>query len=308
MNIIITGSSGFLGQHLVNLFHQNKVDFYSVPHRAYDLRHQSHIDALFNHAGKPDIIYHLAAHVGGIEYNLAHPAELFYDNIMMNTQLIQKAAMVGVKKFIFVSSVCAYPQFPVTPTEECQLWKGQIEPSNETYGISKLIALSQLQACKKQYGMDFEYPILANMYGPGDDFSDDKSHVVAALIKKFTSGIDKVDIWGDGRQSRDLLYVKDGASALFKFLTSSIGQPINIASGNGTTIRELVELLVELTDYKGEVTYNKQKPTGQLERCYSIRLAKMLLGWQPSASLRDGLKETIEWYNETLRRTQKRNS
>lgn len=293
MKILLTGSAGFLGSHLYPLLSDH--DVYPVLSRAYDLRQHDHIDALFDHFVKPDIVYHLAANVGGISYNMANPASIYYDNVMMNTQLIQKCAEIGVGKFVFVSSVCAYPDFPLLPMKEGNLWSGYPEKSNGSYGISKRVALAQLEACREQYGMAFEYPIPVNMYGPRDNFGE-SGHVIAALVRKFIEAKEVVTIWGDGKATRDFLYAGDVAKALSKFIDTDVGQPVNISSNQEVSIAELVDLLVELTGFDGTVAWDKTKPTGEKRRLYDNSRAKSLLGWQPETSLIDGLRQTIEWY------------
>lgn len=295
-NTILTGSNGFLGQHLQAKFKQIGVDYYPVPSKAYDLRRQAHIDALFKHAGPVNTLYHLAAHVGGIEYNINHPATLYYDNVMMNTQLIHTAALRGVKKFVFVSSVCIYGNTKTETIREHMIWWDKPEESNLTYGLSKRIALEQLRAYKVQYGMDFGYPILCNLYGPGDDFSNDKSHVIPALIKRFTVHPETVTIWGTGKPTRDFLYVKDAADLLTKYLTIDCDKPVNISSGLSIRISNLVRLISEITQYQGTIVYDHTKPDGQMNRIYDAKPAKQLLGWQAQTKLKDGLRETIEWW------------
>lgn len=295
MKILLTGSAGFLGSHLYSLL--NGYDVYPVLSRAYDLRQKDHINALFRHVGKPDIVYHLAANVGGISYNMANPASIYYDNIMMNTQLVQKCAMVGVRKFVFVSSVCAYPNHAPLPTTENDIWQGYPEKSNGAYGISKRVALAQMEACRDQYGMQFEYPIPVNMYGPRDNFNE-SGHVIAALVRRFIEAKEIVTIWGDGKATRDFLYVGDVANALAKFVDTDAGRPVNISSNREVSIAELVDILVELTGFAGTVAWDKTKPTGEARRLYHNGEAERLLGWQPETSLRDGLQMTIEWYRE----------
>lgn len=299
MRILVTGAYGFLGQHLCTKLQANHL-VYQVSSKAYDLRSQAHIDALFNHVGTPDLIYHLAAHVGGIAYNLAHPASIFYDNVLMNTLLIDKAAKAGVKKFVFVSSACAYPAHPTIPTLEDELWNGYPEESNGTYGISKRIVLPQLQAYKKQYGMSYAYPILANLYGPGDDFSPEKSHVVAALIRKFCARPtpETVEIWGDGSPTRDLLYVEDAAEALTRFIDRDYEGPVNIASGVEVSIEELVALIAHLVNYQGTLLWDYTKPMGQTRRRYDIDRANWALRWKPQTGIVEGMRATMEWYRE----------
>ncbi len=299
MKILLTGANGFLGKHLSVKFDELEIAYYPVSSKAYDLRRPAHIDALFQHT-QPDIIYHLAAHVGGIQYNIDNPAMLYYDNVMMNTQLIHKAALRSVKKFVFVSSVCIYPEFCPTPMREHMIWNGYPEPSNGTYGVSKRIALTQLEAYKKQYGMLFDYPVLANMYGIGDNFSDEKSHVIPALIKRISrakkDNLGTITIWGTGRATRDFLHVTDAVEALIKYLEVDTCGSLNIASDFDITIKRLVEMIVDIIGYDGLVEYDYTKPDGQINRAYNIQPAKKTLNWEPKISIYDGLERVIDWY------------
>lgn len=296
MNIVVTGSTGFLGSHLMAHLRALGHDPYGVTRQAYDLRHQSHIDALFKHTGIPDLIFHLAANVGGIQFNSAYPGSIFYDNVIMNTQFIHAAAMHGVGKFVMVGTVCSYSQHAPIPMREHHLWTGYPELSNGAYGISKLMALTQLQAHKQQFGLNFTYPILSNLYGPGDHFDDAKSHVIPALIKKFDTRSRKVLVWGDGSPTRDFLYVEDAAEALGRFIEADYSEPINIAGGSEIGIRRLAELIAQLSGYKGKIEFDQDRPNGQLRRCYDISQARRVLDWQPKISLEAGLRRTIEWW------------
>ena len=300
MNIVITGSNGFLGSHLMR--HLADYHPYGVASKAYDLRREAHIDALFKHA-QPDIIFHLAANVGGIKHNLANPASIYYDNVMMNTQLIHKAMLNGVKKFIFVGSVCSYPDNVPMPTSEKQLWQGYPEESNSAYGISKLVALEQLQAYQRQYAFNFAYPILSNLYGSGDSgfFEQSKAHLIPSLIKKFVSNPPMVQMFGKGLLTRDFLYVEDACQALSRFIKVDYSEPINIATGREVSKLRLTNLIVELTGYKGKVEYDGKPDEGQLKRCYTTRLAKKALGWQAQTDIKTGLQKTIEWYKEKIK-------
>lgn len=299
--ILLTGSNSFLGRHLSSKFRQLKLDYYPAFSKAYDLRQRLHIDALFKHT-KPDIVFHLAAHVGGIHYNIANPATLYYDNVMMNTQLIHKAALSGVKKFVFVSSACIYSDKCSVPMRPHMIWWDYPEPTNGTYGLSKRIALAQLQAYKKQFGMNFEYPIFANMYGPSDHFEDDRSHVIPALIKRFVeakqAGIKTAVVWGSGNPTRDFLYVEDGVNALVKFLDIDLGEAINIANGDNVRIDNLALMIARLTGFEGNIEFDTSKPDGQMDRAYDVKPAKRELNWQAKIDLEEGLKRTIDWYGE----------
>lgn len=295
-NILITGSGGFLASHLVPFLDDPYLDRQGK-YPPCNLTRQKDIYNLLNHS-QPEIIIHLAANVGGLQYNLDRPASIFYNNTMMNTQLIQSAATADVRKFIFVSSACAYPENTPKPTLEDSLWQGYPESSNGPYGISKRIALTQLEACKKQWGMDYEYPILANLYGPGDS----SDHVIPMLIGKFRSAAkvknglgnvfdSPVYIWGDGSQTRDFLHVRDAVRAIKMLIDKDIGRPINIARGQSISIMTLVGYLVRLLDYKGEVIFDNEKPIGEMHRHYDISHARELLGWQPEIKMEDGLRE-----------------
>lgn len=296
-SIILTGSAGFLGQHLLTHLRTLGHDPYPVTRSAYDLRNPKHLDALFKHTGKPDIIFHLAAHVGGIQYNIDHPGELFYDNTLMNTQLIHKAMLKGCGKFVMVGSVCSYPALNTIPTREHSLWCGYPEESNGPYGIAKLIALEQLKAYNKQYDLNFAYPVLSNLYGPGGKPDAYKAHVIPALIKRFLDNPPKIEIWGDGSPTRDFLYVEDAAEALARFIDIDYCEPVNIANGVETSIRWVVEALSKITGYKGEIVYDTSKPNGQLRRGYDNYLARSVLKWQAKTDIETGLRNTIEYWN-----------
>ena len=296
VNIICTGSQGFLGQHLMTYLRTLGHDPYGVPRPAYDLRNPAHIEALFTHTGPPDIIFHLAAHVGGIQYNIDHPAELFYDNVVINTQLIHQAMLRGCGKFVMVGTVCSYPAHNPIPTREKHLWTGYPEESNGPYGVAKLMAWEQLKAYRAQYGLNFAYPILSNLYGPGGKPDAYKSHVIPALVKKFLDNPPKIEIWGDGSPTRDFLYVEDAAEALCRFLDVDYCEPVNIAGGVEIAIRWLVKSLTEITNYQGEVVYDLTKPNGQLRRGYDNYVARSVLKWQAKTNIETGLRRTVEFY------------
>lgn len=300
MNICITGSTGFLGTHLMTHLETLGYSPYGVTHKAYDLRNPGHIKSLFKHTGHIDILFHLAAHVGGIQYNIDHPGKLFYDNVMMSTQLIHQAVLNGVGKFVMIGSVCSYPAFNPVPTSEHCLWNGYPEESNGAYGIAKLVALEQLKAYHHQYSMNFAYPVLSNLYGPGDNFGDN-AHVIPALIKKFVEGPDKITIWGDGVPTRDFLYVEDAVRALARFIEVNYCEPVNIAGGVEISIRQLVELLKTITGYTGKIEYDQTRPNGQLRRSYDTYKARQVLGWQAQTEFETGLKNTIASYRDNLR-------
>lgn len=305
MNITVTGYPGFLATHLLSHLRALGHDPYPVTRQAYDaseypkgydLRNPDHLDALLRHTGKPDIIFHLAANVGGIQYNLANPGAIFYDNVMMTTQLIHKAMLAGCGKFIMVGTVCSYPEYVPIPAREHHLWTGYPEPTNGAYGVSKLVALTQLQAYRDQYGLDFAYPVLSNLYGPGDSFDDAKSHVIPSLIKRFTQSEPKITVWGDGTPTRDFLYVEDAARALVACMDTDCREPLNISGGVEVSIRRLVELLGEITGYSGAIEFDQTRPNGQLRRGYDSYRAQQALGWQPVVDIETGLRATVDWW------------
>lgn len=294
-NIVVTGARGMLGRALMPLV----PGAYAVSSLFYDLQQQKHIDALFRHT-KPDVIFHLAANVGGISHNINNPVAVYYDNILMNTQLIEKAARSGVKKFIFISSVCTYPKNTSLPTREEELFTGRIEPSNESYGWAKLVALIHLEVCKKTYGMDFSYPILANLYGPYDrGFTDPaRAHLIPNLVRKFCAQPDEVVMFGDGTLTRDMLYVGDAAEAILRLSHTDYDKPFNIATGREVSKRTIQEIIVKFTNFKGKVTWDGKPDKGELRRCYDVSRAKKVLNWQAKVDIEEGLQNTIEWWTD----------
>lgn len=299
MKIFVTGARGFLGQHLMRILRELDYDPFPVKSSGYDLRSEGSVNQLFRYEGVPDVIFHLAAHVGGIKYNLSHAGNLYYDNISMATHLIHAAHTHGVKKFIMTGTVCSYPAFPSVPTDESALWTGYPEPSNGAYGLAKLAALEMLQAYHAQYELNFSYPILSNLYGPGDGgfFEHDRAHMLPNLIKQFvhdTTG--EITLFGDGKLTRDFLYVEDAARALVKLLDVGYHLPFNVSPGLEISKRTLVDLIIHLTEYQGRVRWDGKPDAGQLRRCYDNERLWNLLHWKPSTPLLTGLQKTIEWY------------
>jgi len=256
----------------------------------------------------PDIVIHLAARVGGIGANRVHPAEFFYDNLMMGVPLLHEAWRGGVAKFVAIGTVCAYPKFTPVPFREDDLWNGYPEETNAPYGLAKKMLLVQSQSYRQQYGYNSIFLLPVNLYGPGDNFDPETSHVIPALIKKFlharACGEPAVEVWGDGSPSREFLYVQDAAEGII-LATEHYheGQPVNLGSGDEVTIKELAETIAGLTNFKGMIRWNTAQPNGQPRRCLDTSLAKRAFGFEARVALQDGLKQTVECYLSSQRRS-----
>ena len=301
-NTIITGGAGFLGQHVVNELKLRGIDPYVVRSEKYDLRRYDDIWKLFHHHN-PDVIIHLAAVVGGIGANRERPADFFYDNLMMGVQLMHHAAHYGVRKFVTIGTVCAYPKYTPVPFREDHLWEGYPEETNAPYGLAKKMLLVQGQAYHKQYGLNSIYLLPTNLYGPGDNFDSETSHVIPALIRKCleakATNADHITVWGTGTATRDFLYVTDAARAIVDAtLYYDHTLAMNIGSGQEVSIGELVYVIAKVTGFKGAIIWDSDKPDGQPRRVLDISRAKSRIGFEPAVSLYDGLQRTVEWYQE----------
>lgn len=301
--VCITGATGFIGTHLcTELAKQNLEVLFAPASFNFDLRQPYDIKCMFEHwyPAEFDILINLAANVGGIGYNQNHPYSLFYDNIQIGVNLIHAAIAHKVKKFVQIGTVCAYPKFTPVPFQEACLWDGYPEETNAPYGIAKRVTLTQLQAARQEYGFNGIYILPTNLYGPGDNFNENQSHVIPALIKKFIEakrqGLDEVEVWGTGTASRDFLFTKDAISGIMLLAEKyDKPEPVNLGSGNEVRIMALAHLIQKLTGFEGTVKWDSSKPDGQPRRGLRIWTAKEL-GWSPQTSLEDGLKETIEFY------------
>jgi len=304
--ILITGAHGFLGKHLVN----NLIDKRGIRKADLSLPTSKELDLTkWGNCQKAvvdqDIVIHLAAKVGGIGFNQENPGKLFYENLIMGIQMMEVSRLADVEKFVAIGSVCAYPKITPVPFKEKNLWDGYPEETNAPYGLAKKMLLVQAQAYRQQYDFNAIYLLLVNLYGPGDDFDQKRSHVIPALIQKIALankyGKKSIKIWGDGSATREFLYVKDAAEAI-TLATEKYdkSEPINIGSGVEISIKDLVLMVCRLMDYKGQIIWDKSKPGGQPRRKLNVSRAKKELGFQAKKTLEAGLKETINWYLQTF--------
>ena len=301
--ILVTGGAGFLGRQVVKqlILAGAQPDKIIVPRaQDYDLRT---LEACQKAVQQQDIVIHLAAHVGGIGLNREKPAELFYDNLMMGTQLIHTAYQAGVQKFVCVGTICAYPKFTPVPFKEDDLWNGYPEETNAPYGIAKKALLVQLQAYQDQYGFNGIYLLPVNLYGPEDNFDPRSSHVIPALIRKVheaqQKGETKLPVWGDGSPTREFLYSTDAARGIVTGTQLYNGsEPVNLGTGYEISIRDLITLICDLMDFDGEIVWETDKPNGQPRRCLDIERAKRAFGFTAQMDFKQGLKNTIDWYRQ----------
>jgi len=313
--ITITGGKGFLGTHLINkLKAKGYKHLYIADIPDYDLVKPKDIKRMYDDS-RPDIVIHLAAKVGGIGFNQENPATLFYENLMMGTQLLHEGYLRNIEKFVAIGTICAYPKFTPVPFNEEDLWNGYPEETNAPYGLAKKMMLVQSQAYRKQYGFNSIFLLPVNLYGPGDNFDPKSSHVIPALIKKCVdamsnnesritnsdSRIPKVVVWGSGKATREFFYVEDAAEAIILAMEGyNKSDPVNIGAGFEISIKELVELIVELTGFKGRIIWDKSKPDGQPRRMLDTSKAEMEFAFKAKTDFREGLKKTIEWYKKSL--------
>jgi GDP-L-fucose synthase len=301
--ILVTGGAGFLGKQVIDQLckagaDRNKI---TVPRsRDCDLRQ---MEACQRAVDQQDVIVHLAAHVGGIGLNREKPAELFYDNLMMGTQLIHAAYEAGVKKFTCVGTICAYPKFTPVPFKEDDIWNGYPEETNAPYGIAKKALLVQLQSYRQQYGFDGIYLLPVNLYGPEDNFDPRSSHVIPALIRKVCEaqqrGDKQIPVWGDGSPTREFLYSTDAARGIVMGTQLySDAEPVNLGTGVEITIKDLITLICNLMDYEGEIVWETHQPNGQPRRCLDTERAKQAFGFTAEVGFEEGLRNTIAWYRQ----------
>ena len=301
--ILVTDGAGFLGRQVVQQLiiagaQPEKITV--LRSRDYDLRF---LEACQRAVEQQDIVIHLAAHVGGIGLNREKPAELFYDNLMMGTQLIHAAYQAGVEKFVCVGTICAYPKFTPVPFKEDDLWNGYPEETNAPYGVAKKALLVQLQAYRQQYGFNGIYLLPVNLYGPEDNFDPSSSHVIPALIRKVheaqQKGLHQLSVWGDGSPTREFLYSTDAALGIVMGTQYYNDQePVNLGTGYEISIRDLITLICELMEFDGEIVYETDQPNGQPRRCLDTQRAKQSFGFTAQVDFKQGLKNTIDWYRQ----------
>jgi GDP-L-fucose synthase len=309
--VLVTGGAGFLGRSVVAaLERRSPAEIVAPRSHEYDLRQGDRVRRLLADT-RPDVIIHLAARVGGIGANQAHPAEFFYDNLMMGCQLQHEAWRAGVAKFVGVSTICAYPRLTPIPFREEDLWNGYPEETNAPYGMAKKMLLVQSQAYRDQYGFNAIHLLPVNLYGPGDHFDLETSHVIPAVIRKCLEAMDRrapeIVCWGDGSPTREFLYVVDAAEGIV-LATERYdgGQPVNLGAGREITIKDLVQTIVEATGFKGDVVWDTTRPNGQPRRCVDASRAERLFGFRARTPFDVGLRRTVEWYRTARQEAQAR--
>ncbi len=305
-SVVVTGGAGFLGSHVVDALKARGAGKVFVPkEEEYDLRQVSVIRQLLKDA-RPNMVIHLAAKVGGIGANREHPAEFFYDNLIMGVHLFHECWKAGVEKLVLLGTVCAYPKFTPVPFREEDLWSGYPEETNAPYGLAKKMLLVQSQSYRQQYGYNSIFLLPVNLYGPRDNFHPDSSHVIPALIKKCVEARDRgdafIEAWGDGSPTREFLYVKDAAEGIC--LASeryNKSEPVNLGSAFEISIKDLTETIAQQTGFKGEIRWDKTKPNGQPRRKLDTSRAEKEFGFRSKTTFEEGLRETIRWYEDGFR-------
>jgi GDP-L-fucose synthase len=299
--VLVTGGNGFLGRHVVAALRTRGCADVFAPRRAeYDLTREPDVRAMYD-AIAPQVVIHLAAVVGGIGANRESPGRFFYENVMMGAMTMEYARRSGVEKFVGIGTICEYPKLAPIPFLERDLWNGYPEETNAPYGIAKKMLLVQGQAYHDQYGFNSIHLLPVNLYGPEDNFDPSSSHVIPALIRRCVEAIEagapELVCWGTGNATREFLYVEDAAAAIVEAAARyERREPVNIGAGFEISIRDLTELIVELTGYSGRIVFDRSKPDGQPRRSLDISRARQEFGFRPATAFRDGLRRTIEWY------------
>lgn len=307
-NVAVTGGGGFLGQAVLERLAARGVARVAVPRRQdYDLVHEADVIRMYEEL-RPDVVLHLAGEVGGIGANRANPGRYFYANMAMALNLIEQARVHGIRKFVQVGTICAYPKFAPVPFHEDALWEGYPDETNAPYGIAKKAALVMLDGYFRQYGLASSYLLPVNLYGPGDNFDPASSHVIPALIRKCEAarleGLDHIECWGTGSASREFLYVDDAAEAIIRAAELlEKPEPVNLGTNQEISIDDLVKLIAKLVGFEGEIRWDASKPDGQPRRCLDVTRAGENLGWKATVPFEEGLKKTIAWWRAAGSRT-----
>jgi GDP-L-fucose synthase len=296
--VLVTGGGGFLGSYLVERLARDGHDVFVARHRDYDLTHYGDAERMFA-AATPELVFHLAAEVGGIGANRANPGRYWYANLMMGANVLELSRVHEVRKLVVAGTVCAYPKFTPVPFNEDDLWNGYPEETNAPYGVAKRSILVGAQSYREQYGLDTIYLLPANLYGPRDNFDLDSSHVIPALIRKMVDATGDVVLWGDGSPTREFLYADDCAEGLVLAADGyDAPEPVNLGAGKEISIRELAELVADVTGFTGRIEWDTTKPNGQPRRSVDASRARDLFGFDARTPLREGLERTVAWYRE----------
>ena len=298
--VYVAGNTGLVGSAIVRMLHwKGYTNILSSPSKSWDLRNQMDVERFFR-VNEPEYVYLAAAKVGGIGANAYYPGHFIYDNLMIQTNVVNAARKFGVKKLLFLGSSCIYPKFAEQPITEDQLLGGHLEPSNDSYAIAKIAGIKMCQAYRKQYGFNAISLMPTNLYGPNDNYDLDSSHVLPAMIRKFHEAKDKVTLWGDGSAMREFLYVDDLAEAAFKCMVNYDSEDIiNVGTGKDITIKELATTIADVVGFKGEIEWDTSKPNGTPRKVLNVDKIKSL-GWEPKVGLREGIEKTYELYKESL--------
>ena len=298
--VLVTGGGGFLGSHLVERLGADGHDVVVARQADYDLTSMGDAGRMFDDAGA-DLVYHLAAEVGGIGANRANPGRYWYANLMMGAHVLEQARLHSTQKVVVVGTVCAYPKFAPVPFSEDSLWDGYPEETNAPYGVAKKAILVGAQAYREQYGLDAIFLLPTNLYGPRDNFDLETSHVIPALIRKMVESDDEVVLWGDGSPTREFLYVDDCVEGLVLAAERYDGpEPVNLGAGREISIRELAELIADVTGFSGRITWDTGKPNGQPRRSVDATRAHELFGFEARTPLREGIERTTAWYRSAI--------
>jgi nucleoside-diphosphate-sugar epimerase len=301
MRVLVTGGGGFLGSHLVERLEQAGHDVFPARRSDYDLTDMRDAERLFANA-QPELVFHLAADVGGIGANRANPGRYWYANVTMGAHVLEQARLHDVEKLVVAGTVCSYPKHTPVPFTERELWEGYPEETNAPYGVAKKAVLVGAQAYRQQYGLRTAYLMPANLYGPRDKFHATNAHVIPDLIRKMLEGRDEIVLWGDGSPTREFLYVDDAAEGFALAAERYDGaEPVNLGTGAEISIRDLAELVADVTGFEGTITWDASMPNGQPRRSLDASRARELFGWEARTPLREGLERTVAWYRSAAR-------